>query len=116
MSQLDLDTQKVKFMAYQKPLSTVLIELSKATHVNIAFSSKDIPESLITINSEDLSFREVLEFILSGSNLIYEVVDYTIVIYKINLLKKYNYTISGKVFDLSSGELMLFADVYLRDY
>jgi len=115
-AQIDLDAPAVDYMAYQKPLVNVLQDIAKQTSTNFAFSKDDVPPKRVTINVKQSSLREILEYILSGTGLVFEELEGTIVIYRWEIYDKARFTVSGYVYDASTGEKILFADVYLSNF
>ena len=105
----------VDYVAYKKSLKTALTEVSRLTSVNIAFSSSDIPDTLISIKAENLPLGEVLSILLGSSGLSFDVLDESIVIYRQSLYSGLRFTLSGFVTDKQSGERILQADIYLED-
>lgn len=115
-AQVDLDAPNIDYMAYQKPLLDVLQDIARQTKTNFAFSKDDIPPKKVTINVKKASLRETLEYILSGTGLVFEDLEGTLVIYRWEIYDKARFTVSGYVYDVSTGEKILFADVYLSSF
>ncbi len=115
-AQIDLDAPAVDYMAYQKPLVDVLQDIARLTKTNFAFSKDDIPPKKVNINVRKASLRESLEYILSGTGLVFEDLEGTVVIYRWEIYDKARFTVSGYVYDAQSGERILFADVYLSNF
>jgi hypothetical protein len=114
-AQLDIDQIKVNYVCYQKALPRVLTEISMQNQVNLAYSVSDIPAKPISINAKNISLRETLEYVLEGTGLMFETVEYNVVIFKESVYANTRYTISGYVKDELTGERLLYADVYLDD-
>ncbi|MBK7096838.1 MAG: TonB-dependent receptor [Saprospiraceae bacterium] len=108
--------RKVNYRATNRDLSNVLVDLSKKSAVNIVFKISDIPEKTINFYSPDYSLKEILDFLLQGSALKYDVVDRQIVIYKPGIDNKEKYFIKGYTIDSRTGEKLIYTNIYLDDF
>lgn len=114
-AQIDIDQIKVSYVCYQKELPRVLTELAMQNQVNLVYSSDDIPKKLVSINAKQYSLRETLDYLLDATQLVYETVDYNVVIFREDIRARSMYMLTGFVSDQTSGERLLYADIYLDD-
>jgi hypothetical protein len=115
-AQIDIDQVKVNYVCYQKELPRVLAELAMQNQVNLAYTVDDIPAKPVSINAKGYSLRETLDYLLEGTRLVYETVDYNVVIYREEVYRNTQYTVGGYVRDQATGERLLYADVYLKNH
>jgi hypothetical protein len=116
LGQINLDQVEINYVCYKKPLHRVLEELSMQNQVNIVFSRNDIPEKLVSINARNYTLRQTLEYVLNGTGLIYDPVDFNIVIFREDVFLSEKYNISGYITDKLTGERLPYADIYLDDF
>ena len=112
------DEEIVDFSLPEATLTTAIDALIENTGVNITYSAQDIPPDLrVTIVANHLQLGIVLEDILSSTNLAYEIIGNQLVIYKDpNIVIDKKVRISGFVEDKTSGERLVYANVFTDDY
>lgn len=115
-SQDDILLKRVKYRAVNRDLSNVIVDLSKKSKVNIVFKITDIPEKNINLYAPDYTLKDILDYIIKGTNLIYDIVDKQIVIFIPNKEEKQEYTVKGYIRDVSTGEKLVYANIYLPDF
>lgn len=76
-----LDT-RVNYRAVNRDMSNVLVDISKKSSVNIVFKISDIPEKNINFYSPDYNLKQILDFLIKDTGLVYEVVDNQIIVFK----------------------------------
>lgn len=111
---VDVFEKNIYYTAYEKPLGQVLVELSTRSKVNISFNPAIIPkDQLVSINIKNESLADVLDVILDGTNIEYEMLGGQIIL-TLNRLKSEEgkFILSGYVEDQSSGERLVYATVY----
>ncbi len=111
---IDPFEKNVSYTSYQKPLSEVLVDLSRISQINIAFDPSIISEEyIVSINVKDESLDDILEVILDETNLQYKHVEGQIII-SVNedVDEKGRYIITGFLEDATSRERLFFATVY----
>ena len=104
---------KVKFRIVNRDLSNALVDLSKATKVNIAFNIIDVPEKKISLYAPGYTLKEVLDFLIKGTKLKYAVLNNQIVVYLPKKETAKDYILYGYITDKKSGEKLVYASVYL---
>ncbi len=110
-SQTLLD-QEVNFTAKNLSLDRALEKLSDKSKVSIAYSKSLLPETApISIRFKKESLRNVLEYLLSNTGLTYKVIGSQIVLYREHETSE-EFTISGYVEDVSTGEKLICANVF----
>lgn len=110
-SQSPLD-ERLSIDLENESLENALYELLEQAESGISFNNDLIPEDkFITIRATDKTLREILNTLLSGTNLTYQVIGAQVVI-KRKPPSKRKFTISGFVEDLESGERLIGANVY----
>jgi hypothetical protein len=108
--------RKVNYRATNRDLSNILVDLSKKSSVNIVFKIGDIPEKTLNFYSPDHNLKEILDFLLEGSGLKYDVIDRQIVIYKPGNDFREKYYIKGYTSDSKTGEKLIYTNIYLDDF
>ncbi len=110
-------SKQIKYRTSNRDLSNVLVDISKKAGVNIVFNIVDIPERNVTFFSPDYSLRDILNYLLSNTGLVFEEVNGQIVIYKKskNIHDK-NFEINGYIYDVTNGEKLIYANVYLPNF
>ena len=115
--------QKISYKARNKVLHKVLDEISIQTGLEFSYNSDLIPiNSIVKVNAENISLKELLCSIIEDSTLSYNIVDKQIIITRKNTLSKLSLThnvsreneyfdIAGKVFDNTSKEVMAYANI-----
>jgi len=112
------DEKKVNFTLPEVSLTEAITALSENTGVNITYTPQDIPQDLkVTIGAKHLPLGVVLDDILSFTDLKYDIIGSQLVIYK-NPEAEIDKTIriDGYVEDKTSGERLVFANVFTDDY
>ncbi len=104
---------KVKFRIVNRDLSNALVDLSKATKINIAFNIIDIPEKKISLYAPNYSLKEVLDFLIKGTKLKYTVLNDQVVVFLPKNESDKENIIYGYITDKKSGEKLVYASVYL---
>ncbi len=125
------DEKKVIFYADDMLLEDALVSLAKKSDVNIAYRNDIIPNNIvITISAKGKPVGQILDAMLSGTDLKYRIVGSQIVIES----EEFAYepekevkekpipidyttyvTISGSITDIDSGESLPYANVYTAD-
>ena len=112
------DERIVEFNLPEASLTQAINALSENTGVTITYTPQDIPPDLrVTIVANHLQLGIVLEDILSSTDLAYQIIGNQLVIYKDPSIET-NETIrvSGYVEDKTSGERIVYANVFTDDY
>ena len=112
------DEKIVNFSLPEVSLDSAFQALSRNTGVNISYSPQDLPPEIrVTIVANYLSLGIVIEDILSSTNLQYQIIGSQLVIFKNpeTLINK-KARISGFVQDVTSGERVVYANVFTEDY
>ncbi len=117
MGQTIPDEIRTDYTAVKKELGQVLWDLSKNTGVNIAFSKEKIQaDSLVSLSVKNEKLGTILNQLFVNSDLKYEIVGNQLVIKKDEFINVEEIiTLTGKVEDASSGEPLIYANVYLLD-
>ena len=105
--------QKLDFKVTNVSIEAALLELSKNSGVDIAFSRnffKDLPNLSVELNHQSLEL--ILERILAPTNITFKTLGNQVLLFR---KKSPFYTISGYVEDQSSGERLIAATVYSPD-
>ncbi|GLR20104.1 TonB-dependent receptor [Portibacter lacus] len=112
--QNDVFAKNITYSCFKKPLSAVLVDLSTATDINIAFDPSVISEEyIISINIQKESLADVLSVILADTNLEYEMLGGQIIITANPLKDKVGkFIFSGYIEDAVSRERLAYANVY----
>lgn len=112
------DEKPVTYQCQNKPLSSVLKELTATTGVSIVFSESKIQsERQVTYESRQKSLGSVLTDILQPLALRYELVGDQIVIVRDKAVGNDSFiTFSGYIRDVYSKEYLISAAAYLQDY
>ena len=112
------DEKMVNFNLPDVSLSQAIDALSENSGVNITYSPQDLPPELrVTIVANYHNLGIVLKDILSNTDLDYQIIGSQLVVFrdpKIDEKKKVR--ISGHVEDITSGERIIFANVFTDDY
>jgi len=112
-SQDDISAITVSLSFENIPLEEILEKISESGNINFSYNPKKIPlESQISIHVENESIKVVLEKICDQAHLSFEFVEQQIIL-KNKPKKKLNYTLSGYVKDIQSGELLIGAVIFL---
>jgi len=111
------DEVRIDYASLNKPLSLVLKELSQKSGVNINYSERRIPANKkISITVQDETVGDILLVILRDVGYSYDIIGNQLVIIKDNAKGEKQYlTISGYLKDATSGENLVYANVYLYD-
>lgn len=117
LSQTLPDEVIVSYTCANKPLTTVLDELTNRSQVNIIYSAKRLPKrKKVTIQASNEQLGVVLNVILSDFGYKYKIVGNQLVIVRDDLEEVEDLiTISGYVQDSLSGERLVYANIYLLD-
>lgn len=103
---------KVDLKIENQELEIVLIQLLENEAISLSFSNSLIPKNqMITVDFKDARLEEVLNELLLGTDLSYQVVDDEIVLTKPKNQGKV--TISGFVDDKETGEFIVGANVFV---
>lgn len=111
------DLIRIDYECLEKDLVSALVDLSEQSGVNIAFSNLIIPkEKYVTLSVKNRTIGYALESMLLDTDLAYRIISNQIVIIK-DEYKNANsvLTISGRIEDALSGEVLPGASVYLYD-
>lgn len=112
-SQKDIPATKISLSLENVRLEEVLEKISETATINFSYNPKKIPlDSRISIHVENVSIPMVLENICQQAHISYEFVEQQIILKNIQK-EKFNYTLSGYVKDIQSGELLIGAVIYL---
>ncbi|MFT5746778.1 MAG: outer membrane receptor for ferrienterochelin and colicin [Saprospiraceae bacterium] len=96
-------------------LDAALVQLLENEEVSLSFSNSLIPKDWqVTVDFKNARLEEILDGLLLGTDLNYQVFDDEIVLTKIGLSKR-KITISGFVEDRESGEYIVGANVFAPD-
>ena len=111
------DEVLVSYSANQKPLKSILLDLSLKTEVNIAFQDEILPvDSLVTIQYRNVPLGIIIDDIIDQTGTKYKIVGDQIVIVRDEFRKSNDQiTISGYLTDKLSGENLIAANVFLYD-
>lgn len=117
ISQTLPDEVIVSYTCANKPLTTVLDELSNRSGVNIIYSAKRLPKrKKITIQGTNEELGVMLNVILSDFGYKYKIVGNQLVIVRDDLEDvEEMITINGYVQDSVSGERLVYANIYLLE-
>ena len=108
--------RRINYRALNRDLSNVLVDISKKSGVNIVFKITDIPEKNINLYSPDFTLKEILDFLIEGSVLKYEIVGKQIVVYKPEISYREKFFIKGYTKDSKTGEKLIYTNIYLDDF
>ncbi len=117
VSQTLPDEVIVSYTCANKPLTSVLNELTNRSKVNIVYSTKRLPKNKkITIQANDEQLGTILNVVLSKIGYRYKIVGNQLVIVRDDLEEVEDLiTVSGYVQDSISGERLVYANIYLLD-
>lgn len=117
VSQTLPDEVIVSYTCANKPLTTVLDELTNRSNVNIIYSAKRLPKrKKVTIQATNEELGSLLTVILSDFGYKYKIVGNQLVIVRDDLEEVEELiTINGYVQDSVSGERLVYANIYLLD-
>lgn len=117
ISQTLPDEVIVSYTCANKPLTTVLDELSNRSGVNIIYSAKRLPKrKKVTIQGNNEELGVMLNVILSDFGYKYKIVGNQLVIVRDDLEDvEEMITINGYVQDSVSGERLVYSNIYLLD-
>ena len=108
--------KKVKLSQKTNTIKQFLKEIQKNEGVNISYNENIIPEKKVTINNDNVTLKEALDKLFTGTNFKYKVLSKQIVIYKeIKENNKKKATINGRVKSSENGEYLLGASVYIEE-
>lgn len=108
------DEVRVDYSAVKKELSTVIVELSEISNVNITFNPNDLPKNkVISLSTKNKPLGIILNAILKGSEATYKIVGNQLVIVQDEFVSsKEIITVSGYLRDSLSGEPLVYANIY----
>jgi len=111
------DEVVITYITKNRPLESVLNELSDKSGVSITFNPKRIPGNRkVTINAVQQPLGIVLKAILRDKRCRYDIIGNQIVVTRVSKRTQYrDLTISGYVSDKKTGEMLIGANVYLLD-
>ncbi len=112
-SQDSLLMHKVKFRIANRDLSNALVDLSKVSKINIVFNIIDVPEKRVNLYAPGYTLKEIIEYLLKGTDLKYTVVNKQVVVYVPKKEKDIEYILNGYTTDEQSGEKLVYTTVYL---
>ena len=117
VSQTLPDEVIVSYTCANKPLTTVLDELTNRSKVNIIYSAKRLPKrKKVTIQATNEELGSLLTVILSPYGYRYKIVGNQLVIVRDDLEEVEELiTINGYVQDSVSGERLVYSNIYLLD-
>lgn len=113
------DEKRVVFYAEDMLLEDALVSLAKKSGVNIAYNNEIIPDNrVITISAKGNPVGQILDYMLSDTELKYIIVGNQIVIEqdfsKVKSVAEF-VTIRGTVTDEDTGESLPYANIYTHD-
>ncbi len=111
-AQSPLDVQ-VHLALRNADLETALNALAEKAEVSISFSSELLPAKRVSGKYLRQPVRIVLDDILAHTGLSYRVIGTQVVVYRMTLAAERRFTISGFLYDASSGEPLIGA--YIRE-
>lgn len=127
-AQEDLLSQKIDLNINNQKLGKALKKIEKAGSFRFSYSRKIVPvNEIVSINAQNESITEILSELLDPLNVEFIQVEKQIVLRRGKAATegveappppvkvKRNYTISGTVFDVTSGETMIGATVYITE-
>ena len=104
---------RLSYFAKDKPILSVLKDLSQKSGVAIVFAPEKMPRKRrISIQAKEEKLGDILSVVLSKTNLKYDVVGNSIVILRLTRRTNKMFNISGYVRDNSNGEPLINAMVY----
>ncbi|MFT6807288.1 MAG: hypothetical protein ACJA01_000508 [Saprospiraceae bacterium] len=111
------DERQITIDLVNVPLDSALLLLSKASGVNISYDTPILPDKNVTLSANYLKLGLALDNALINTNLKYKIVGNQLVIVEkyIPLLNDI-VTISGRVVDEKSGELLAHVNVFTSDF
>tara|TARA_Y100000385_G_scaffold291590_1_gene370501 strand:+ start:9195 stop:11081 length:1887 start_codon:yes stop_codon:yes gene_type:complete len=112
------DEKIVEFNLPEASISEAIDALIENTGVKITYSPQDIPTDLrVTIVANHLELGIVLGDILSSTDLAYQIIGNQLVVFKDpTIIVDKKVRVSGYVEDKSSGERIVYANVFTDDY
>lgn len=97
-----------------KSLTSTLSELSDTYNIRFAYDSQLLNNTTITKRIHTADLYKAIDQLLEGTNLFYEVIDKTIVIYPGKETRQSKYTtVSGIIKDRDNGETLPYANIYI---
>ncbi len=120
----DLD-KRISIRLKNQPLSVVLSQIEQLSNIHFSYSSQNIPVGkVVSIKARNASVKSILDELLKKNDIEYSIVENQIVlkasgknvvpaIEKQMGSEKHKYTLSGYVKDISSGEALIGAYVYV---
>lgn len=96
----------------QQPLEETLFMLMDQADVDLSFSNDIIPAKTVTLQVKNQSLKNVLDWLLRGTNIRYRLVRDQVVLFKSPLNQEKRYTISGFVEDAQTGERLIGVTIY----
>jgi len=103
----------VSFSVTDQSIEETLYQFGKAADIMLTFSNDIIPQRKINYSFSNATIRQVLTAILKDTELSYQVIGGQIVIYKKEQPKP-QYTVSGYVEDLETGEVLVGATIMVN--
>ncbi|SEI62214.1 CarboxypepD_reg-like domain-containing protein [Dyadobacter koreensis] len=102
----------VSIQVKQKPVSEVLKIVSEQKNFYFSYNSNIVPgDSLVTLNMQNKTVRQVLDVLLTGIYQYKETGDYIIIQ---RPPKEKNYHLTGRIFDNETGKEVDYASVYSK--
>jgi outer membrane receptor for ferrienterochelin and colicin len=116
--QIRPDQKRITYSAYNKPLKTVLTDISRLSGANLVYSESRIPSrALISINAKNEAVGDILTAVLKPYSFSYKLVGNQLVLVKEDkrkpLLK--DAILYGYVKDIETGEALIGASVFVQD-
>lgn len=106
--------QKVSVYAQNTSLERVLYQLIDQHDVKLIFNNDILPERNISVDLNEVTLKIALETILRGTNLRYEVLGRQVLLVVKPPAPMVQYTISGFLEDMETGEKLIGASVFDR--
>lgn len=97
-----------------EPLINVLKEVEKKYNLFFSYKVKDVKKVIVDLNSEASSINNLLQQLLTNTNLQFEIVEENFVVIKQKQASKTN-TICGTVYDLKSKTPLPYANVLIQN-
>lgn len=102
----------VDFDVKQMPMAEALVLLGKTAGVPISFSNNILPkDALVTLRVKDAKVKTILSKILLDTDIQFKAVGAQVILFYKKRVKR-NFTISGYIEDIDSGEKLISANVY----
>ena len=108
--------QKITIEFEQSSLEDALYQLAETAKVSLSFSSDLLPPKTINQSFDSIPLRQILKDILKNTGVGYKNVSKQLVLYKLPIVPKKKYTLSGFIEDKETGERLISANIYCLDH